>query len=118
MPERPTKLCPVCGRSFAWRKRWARCWDEVVYCSDACRAGVSAAERVLEEAVAATVAALPRALHLPLTEVAQRLGVPVNEPLRRTVRRLAQQGRLELVRHGRPLAPETARGEFALRRSR
>jgi hypothetical protein len=33
----PTKTCPVCGRPFAWRKKWARHWDEVVYCSDRCR---------------------------------------------------------------------------------
>ena len=34
----PTKTCPVCGRPFAWRKRWERVWDEVRYCSDRCRA--------------------------------------------------------------------------------
>lgn len=33
----PTKVCAVCGRPFAWRKKWARVWDEVRYCSDACR---------------------------------------------------------------------------------
>lgn len=35
----PTKVCPTCGRPFAWRKKWARDWDRVVYCSDACRRG-------------------------------------------------------------------------------
>ena len=33
----PRKLCPVCQRPFAWRKKWARDWDRVVYCSDRCR---------------------------------------------------------------------------------
>jgi hypothetical protein len=33
----PTKICARCGRPFAWRKRWARVWDEVRYCSDRCR---------------------------------------------------------------------------------
>jgi len=33
----PTKICPVCDRPFAWRKKWAKCWDEVKYCSDRCR---------------------------------------------------------------------------------
>jgi hypothetical protein len=27
----------VCGRPFAWRKKWERNWAEVKYCSDACR---------------------------------------------------------------------------------
>ncbi|MGA0333801.1 MAG: DUF2256 domain-containing protein [Kiritimatiellia bacterium] len=33
----PQKICPHCGRPFAWRKKWARCWEEVRYCSDRCR---------------------------------------------------------------------------------
>ena len=33
----PTKICPVCGRPFTWRKKWARDWDQVVYCSEGCR---------------------------------------------------------------------------------
>ena len=33
----PTKVCPVCGRPFTWRKKWEKVWDEVKYCSDRCR---------------------------------------------------------------------------------
>jgi hypothetical protein len=33
----PTKICAACGRPFAWRKKWALVWNEVKYCSDACR---------------------------------------------------------------------------------
>lgn len=33
----PTKTCATCDRPFAWRKAWARDWDNVRYCSDACR---------------------------------------------------------------------------------
>ncbi|HSP25595.1 MAG TPA: DUF2256 domain-containing protein [Saliniramus sp.] len=32
----PTKLCPVCNRPFAWRRKWARDWENVRYCSKAC----------------------------------------------------------------------------------
>ncbi|WP_081644512.1 DUF2256 domain-containing protein [Thioalkalivibrio sp. AKL19] len=35
-PHLPEKICAVCGRPFSWRKKWARCWREVRYCSDAC----------------------------------------------------------------------------------
>jgi hypothetical protein len=35
----PEKLCAACGRPFRWRKKWERCWEEVRYCSDACRSG-------------------------------------------------------------------------------
>ncbi|EHK9575829.1 DUF2256 domain-containing protein [Vibrio parahaemolyticus] len=33
----PTKLCPVCERPFSWRKKWARNWERVIYCSERCR---------------------------------------------------------------------------------
>ncbi|MBX9608962.1 MAG: DUF2256 domain-containing protein [Gammaproteobacteria bacterium] len=35
--ELPTKVCVVCGRGFAWRKKWKREWEAVTYCSQACR---------------------------------------------------------------------------------
>ena len=35
--ELPTKTCDACGRPFTWRKKWERDWDQVRYCSDACR---------------------------------------------------------------------------------
>ncbi|MFM7015647.1 MAG: DUF2256 domain-containing protein [Bacteroidota bacterium] len=33
----PQKLCRVCQRPFSWRKKWERCWEEVRYCSNACK---------------------------------------------------------------------------------
>jgi hypothetical protein len=33
----PSKMCIACGRPFVWRKKWEKVWDEVKYCSDACR---------------------------------------------------------------------------------
>ncbi|MBM3645807.1 MAG: DUF2256 domain-containing protein [Alphaproteobacteria bacterium] len=35
--ELPTKLCVVCSRPFVWRKKWARDWANVKYCSKRCR---------------------------------------------------------------------------------
>jgi hypothetical protein len=34
----PTKPCAACGRPFVWRRKWAKVWDEVKYCSVRCRA--------------------------------------------------------------------------------
>ncbi|MFM7671132.1 MAG: DUF2256 domain-containing protein [Bacteroidota bacterium] len=33
----PQKTCPVCQRPFSWRKKWARDWEQVIYCSERCR---------------------------------------------------------------------------------
>ncbi|HHX35279.1 MAG TPA: DUF2256 domain-containing protein [Gammaproteobacteria bacterium] len=32
----PEKLCPVCQRTFAWRKKWEKDWPQVKYCSKRC----------------------------------------------------------------------------------
>jgi len=32
----PQKKCVACLRPFTWRKKWARVWDEVKYCSKRC----------------------------------------------------------------------------------
>ncbi|WP_426036496.1 DUF2256 domain-containing protein [Cypionkella sp. TWP1-2-1b2] len=37
----PRKTCAFCGFDFVWRKKWARDWDSVKYCSDRCRSGIS-----------------------------------------------------------------------------
>jgi len=33
----PEKVCEACGRPFAWRKKWARDWDNVKTCSERCK---------------------------------------------------------------------------------
>ena len=38
----PTKIYLHCGRPLAWRKKWARDWENVNYCSNGCRAGLGA----------------------------------------------------------------------------
>lgn len=35
----PQKTCPACQRPFSWRRKWAKDWESVIYCSKACRGG-------------------------------------------------------------------------------
>jgi len=35
--ELPQKNCAACGRPFTWRKKWAKDWPRVRYCSERCR---------------------------------------------------------------------------------
>lgn len=44
----PSKICVVCGREMTWRKRWAKTWTEVKYCSEACRAKKPGATGAME----------------------------------------------------------------------
>jgi len=34
--DQPAKICAACGRAFSWRKKWARDWPQVKYCSKRC----------------------------------------------------------------------------------
>ena len=42
----PQKICIVCDRSFTWRKKWERDWDEVKYCSERCKRNKKSAEAI------------------------------------------------------------------------
>ncbi|MDX1604628.1 MAG: DUF2256 domain-containing protein [Candidatus Competibacterales bacterium] len=33
----PRKHCVLCGCEMVWRRRWARHWEQVRYCSERCR---------------------------------------------------------------------------------
>ncbi|WP_375266105.1 DUF2256 domain-containing protein [Planktotalea sp.] len=32
-----SKICACCGLPFTWRKKWARDWENVRFCSEKCR---------------------------------------------------------------------------------
>ena len=31
------KICLTCERPFSWRKKWAKDWEHVKYCSEKCK---------------------------------------------------------------------------------
>ncbi|MBP7167220.1 MAG: DUF2256 domain-containing protein [Bacteroidia bacterium] len=33
----PEKICITCQRPYSWRKKWAKNWNEVRYCSERCK---------------------------------------------------------------------------------
>ncbi len=39
----PSKPCTVCKQPMTWRRAWAKNWDTVRYCSEACRKNKGAA---------------------------------------------------------------------------
>ncbi|WP_078059072.1 DUF2256 domain-containing protein [Tropicimonas marinistellae] len=47
MPRKPLpeKTCLQCGRPFAWRRKWRRDWNDVLYCSKRCRGVAGTARR-------------------------------------------------------------------------
>lgn len=111
-----------CGRRIAWRRKWARDWDRVRYCSDACRRrGIRPLDQRLEDIIAEHLSRTGSMADVAdaARELAAAEGVPeaeLTEPARRAARRLVAAGRAELVQGGRAVDPSTARGPFGIRR--
>lgn len=117
----PEKVCAVCGRSFAWRKKWARDWEQVKYCSDGCRRrGVSADDPDLETAILSMLAGRTAAATICPSEVARQVAPDGwrgrMEDVRRAARRLVDRGLIEITQGGVVVDPSRARGAIRLRR--
>jgi hypothetical protein len=118
--DRAEKACATCGRRIEWRKKWERDWDQVRYCSTACRRGPGRVDRELEAAITDLLGARPGTI-CP-SEAARRVGGddwrPLMEPARRAARRLVAAGEVEIVQGGRVVDPSTAKGPIRVRRVR
>jgi len=121
--DRADRVCAGCGRAFAWRPALADVWDEVRWCSDACRRrGVRPVDRALETAIGELLDARAGDATICPSEAA-RLVDPdgwrtLMEPARRAARRMVAAGTLEIVQGGRVVDPSRARGPIRLRRAR
>lgn len=116
-----TKTCASCGREMRWRAAWADVWDDVKYCSAACRSRkVTPQDRELEHAILALLAqASPRATIDPSDATLVVAGVSardLREPVRRAARRLVAAGEVDIIQNGRVVDPSSVKGPFAVRR--
>lgn len=115
------KICASCGRRMTWRKAWAANWDEVRYCSDACR---RRKVRPVDEALEAAIVDLLRQRSGGATicpSEAARAVDPDNwrelmEPARSAARRLVARGQVVMTQGGRVVDPSTAKGPIRLGR--
>lgn len=119
MTNPPDKICETCGRTFAWRARWARQWDQVRYCSKACRGGPGRRGEAVEQAILALLEQRRAGASICPSEVArQQFGASWREEMetvRRAARRLAHGGRIQITQGGRAVDPSDFRGAIRLR---
>ena len=118
-----TKTCVSCGREMTWRKSWERNWDQVRYCSDACRKrGVNTDDVALENTILELLDARARDASICPSEAARFVGgenwQDLMEPARRAARRLVAQGTVEITQKGRVVDPSTAKGPIRIRKAR
>ena len=122
------RWCASCGRRIEWRAKWARDWESVRYCSDACRrAKVDATDRALEAAILDLLADRARGATICPSEAAKAVGGTeadgdeawraLMEPARRAARRLVVAGDVEITQGGRVVDASTARGPIRIRRA-
>jgi hypothetical protein len=119
-----SKICVSCGRTIEWRKKWERNWDEVRYCSDACRKRkVKPVDRELEAALCELLEARGNGKTICPSEAAKVVGGTESEaawrnlmePARMAARRLVASGDVEIIQQGRVVDPSTARGPIRIR---
>lgn len=128
MKRDDAKLCAYCARRFEWRRKWAECWDEVRYCSDACRRGARnprtrAIEAELRRLMLELLEARGSQSSICPSEVARAFFAEdawraQMESVRRVARRLVAEGLAEILQRGRVVDASSARGPIRVRAAR
>ncbi|MEO1233540.1 MAG: DUF2256 and DUF3253 domain-containing protein [Myxococcota bacterium] len=123
MTDRSPKTCVVCGRTIEWRKKWARDWPEVRYCSEACRRKkLSPTDEALEVTILDLLARRARGATVCPSEAARAVVEEGNdwrelmEPARSAARRLVARGAVVITQKGQVVDPSTAKGPIRIRR--
>ena len=116
------KTCQACGRTIQWRKKWAKNWDQVKWCSDRCRRQkVRPVDQQLEKAIGQLLNSREAFKSICPSEAA-KLVDPVHwrellEPARSAARRLVTAGTHEITQKGQIVDPSRARGPIRIRRA-
>ena len=119
------KTCASCGRRIEWRKKWADNWDDVKYCSDACRRRkVTRVDRELEAKILELLGQRAATATICPSDAARAVGATgddpegwrdLMEPARRAARRLVATDVVTITQGGQPVDPSTARGPIRIR---
>ncbi len=120
----PSKTCATCGRTITWRKKWERDWDNIRFCSDACRTHKPSTEdHQLEQTILSLLHARARDKTICPSEAARAIASspdraawePLMEPARAAARRLVAAGDIVITQAGHIVDPSTAKGPIRLR---
>jgi len=119
--EHAPKRCASCGRLFQWRRKWAKNWESVRYCSDACRRSKPGARgRALERAILELLGEREIGASICPSEAARRVEPDhwrgLMEPARRAAGRLVGAGMVEVTQGGRVVEISEAKGPIRVRR--
>ncbi|MBC7467264.1 MAG: DUF2256 and DUF3253 domain-containing protein [Bdellovibrio sp.] len=116
------KICELCGRSFEYRKKWEKNWDQVKFCSDRCRAQSKGAsqKRITEFKIKIVDLLQLRSTGKTIcpSEILQddeKQDVKVMEMVRQAARLLVSEGVIEILQKSKVVDPSDFRGPIRLR---
>lgn len=106
-----------------WRKAWARNWDQVRYCSNACRRKrLTATDEALEASILDLLDARAVSATICPSEAARAVAPDdwksLMEPARQAARRLVARGQVQITQRGQVVDPSTAKGPIRIRLAR
>jgi hypothetical protein len=119
----PPKTCLTCGRAIEWRRKWERDWEQVRYCSEACRRSKPRdQDRALEIAILNLLAKRGADKTICPSEAARSVAgekpeewKPLMEPARAAARRLTAEGKIVMTQNGRVVDPSRVKGPIRLK---
>lgn len=113
-----SKICLNCGRDFEWRAKWKDCWDEVKYCSKACRSGKD--KTLLKEAIMSLLRQRGPAKSICPSEVladGDKKNKAKMEEVRQAARLLCHEGKIHITQKNKPVDPSSFKGPIRLKLS-
>jgi hypothetical protein len=121
--DQRSKTCVTCGRSFSWRKKWSRDWEQVKHCSDSCRrTRLTSLDHDLENAILKLLQERgPKRSICPSEAVREFINPEHQEwkvrcrQARQVAQRLAGRGEVEITQAGVAVDPARARGPIRIR---
>ena len=122
LADKPEKICLNCGRPFEYRKKWAKNWDEVKFCSDRCRSegrgsGKKQSEDLQNEILQLLKVRGPGKTICPseLLQAEDKHNPILMESVRQAARLLTHAGKIEITQKGKVVDPSDFRGPIRLR---
>jgi hypothetical protein len=116
------KICELCGRSFEYRKKWEKTWDQVKFCSDRCRnENKGATKKRISDFKVKIVSLLQlrsRGKTICPSEILQgdeKQNIKLMEMVRQASRLLVAEGVIEIMQGTKVIDPSEFRGPIRLR---
>lgn len=110
------KTCQSCGRDFSFRKKWEKNWDQVKFCSDECRKNKTKFDYSLPLLTLLRSRSLDSSIcPSEILEKNQKKDKELMEHVRRSARRLAHEGKIEITQSGKVVDPSNFKGPIRLR---